>query len=276
LVGATPVWAVSPPLAVARSEFAHNEWKKVVDSLAPALAQSRISDGEELKEAHYLLGTSYYFLDRPDLARQEFTSLLFLDPTRELDPAIDDARVYIFFKNLKTELRQRLEEINRLQQRDAALRKQLPREVLIERTIHAPAPAVSNFVPFGYGQFRNGQTGKGMFFLIAELLTAGTSIALASYEITTYGLPAKLKSTDDADAINRLTIAQVVSGGLFFGLYAIGTWDSFASRPPEIEEKRSERPITPTPPAPPPRTSGLHLVPLIAPQAVGMGAEWRF
>jgi hypothetical protein len=271
--------ASSAQLALARSQFAHGEYKKVVDTLEPALYPlAHISDEDELKEAHYLLGTSYFFLDRQEPARQEFTALLFLDPSRELDPAADDPRVYQFFTKLKSGLKEKLDWINQQKKREEAERSRPSREVVITRTIHDPAPAISNFIPFGYGQFRNHQTGKGILFLVTEFLAAGTSIGTAAYQVGTYGLPSRYTTQSDADTIRFLRASQVISGGLFIALYALGTWDAFANRPPPVEEKRTEQilPVPPPGPAPAKPQSELRLVPILAPHAAGVGAEWRF
>jgi hypothetical protein len=277
LLWAAPAGAASTQLALARSQFVHGEFRKVVDTLEHELyPQAHISDEEELKEAHLLLATSYFFLDNRDKARQEFSALLFLDPGRELDPVVTNPNVYEFFTKIKDEKRQKLEEVNKIRQREAQEKNKPSREVVITRTIHETS-TFSNFIPFGYGQFRNGDPGKGAFFLISELLTAGGSIGLAAYQIGTYGWPVKYSTAAEKDQIQLLRDAQLVTGGLFFLFYAIGTWDSFASRPPAVQETRTERLLTPQAPAPaPPAKSSLLLVPILAPNTAGVGAEWRF
>src|SRR5262249_2528022 len=81
LLHAVPAGAASAQLALARSQFAHGEYRKVVDTLEHELyPQAHITDEEELKEARYLLGTAQFFLDHRDKAREEFTKLLYLDP----------------------------------------------------------------------------------------------------------------------------------------------------------------------------------------------------
>jgi hypothetical protein len=276
LLHAVPAGAASAQLALARSQFAHGEYKKVIDTLEHELyPQARISDEEELKEAHYLLGTANFFVDHRDKARREFSALLYLDPGRELDPLVTDPNVYKFFNEIKNENRQKLEEMNRIKQREAEEKKKPSKEIVITRTVREGS-TFSNFIPFGYGQFRNGQAGKGTFFLVSELLTAGGSIALAAYQVGTYGWPVRYTTESERNNIQILRDAQLISGGVFFVLYAIATWDSFANRPPAVEEKREERQLTPTPPVPPPRPSSLLIVPIVSPQVAGVGAEWRF
>jgi hypothetical protein len=252
--------AASFQLARARAEFERGEYQRVADTLAPELyPKNKIPTVGELKEAHYLLGSSYFFLNRQDLARQEFTALLFLDPAHELDPAVDPPRVYAFFQTLKHELAEKLQLLE-------ANRKVDPpppsREVLIETTIREPAPAVTNFVPLGYGQFRNGQKGKGWFFLASEALLGGTSIALFTYQAVNY------------DKIRNLQIMQIATGSLFLVLYGVGVYDSFTNQKPVVETKRSERPLDT--PAKPAKSISLEIVPLVSPDGAGLGAMGRF
>src|SRR5262249_46219973 len=124
--GAAPA---TPPatfqLARARAEFERGEYQRVVDSLAPEIyPKNKIVNAEALKEAHYLLGSSYFFLGRQELARQEFTALLFLDPGHDLDPALDPPRIYAFFQTLKRDLAEKLRTIESTRAPEAP-----PREV---------------------------------------------------------------------------------------------------------------------------------------------------
>ena len=267
--GATP--PATFQLARARAEFERGEYQRVVDSLAPEIyPKNKIANAEELKEAHYLLGSSYFFLGRQELARQEFTALLFLDPGHDLDPAIDPPRIYAFFQTLKHDLAEKLRAIESTRPPDEP-----PREVLIERVVHEKPPAITNFVPLGYGQFRNGQRGKGIFFHTSEAILGGTSIGIFTYQAVTYGIPSRY-SGNDSGTLKTLQILQVTTGSLFLVVYGIGVYDAFANQKPAyVEEKRSERPLTPAPPPAKPKTS-LNFVPLLSPDGVGLGAMGRF
>jgi hypothetical protein len=265
--------AASPSfeLARARSEYDQNEFQKVIDTLGPELyPHSKIRNEEELKEAHRLLGSAHLLLDHQDSARQEFTALLFLDPSYELDSATETPRVYAFFQTLKSELREKLNEINRQKEKELAARNQPSKEIVITRVIHDPAPPITNYIPFGYGQFRNGQTGKGVFLLVAESLTLGASAGIMAYQIATYGLPSRYSTPDDADLITKLHTVQIISGVAGIGLYVYGVIDAFANKPQPVEETRTERQITPA------RPTSLHILPIVTPSVVGAGVNWSF
>jgi len=91
----------------------------------------------------------------------------------------------------------------------------------------------------------------------------------------TYGIPSRY-SGNDSGTLKTLQILQVTTGSLFLVVYGIGVYDAFANQKPAyVEEKRSERPLTPAPPPAKPKTS-LNFVPLLSPDGVGLGAMGRF
>ena len=253
-------------LARARSQFERGQYQKVVELLAPQLyPHTLLRDDDELKEAHYLLAVAEFFLDHRDKSRQEFVALLYLDPQKELDPAVESPEVYAFFEGVKGELRQKLEELKRQKEKAEADKNKPAQERVITRTVTEPSP-IGNFVPFGYGQFRNGQPGKGAFFLTAEALSGGTSLFLFTFQAVQYGIPSKVPS-EDKDLVRTIQITQIVTGGLFLIIYGWGVIDSFAYQKPKVVEQRTERPIE----------SRLHILPIVTPDGtVGVGATWRF
>jgi hypothetical protein len=256
----------SQDLARARSQFERGQYQKVVDALAPQLyPRALLREEDELKEAHYLLGVAQFFLDRRDKARQEFVALLYLDPRKELDPAVESPEVYAFFEGVKGELKLKLEELRREKDKAEADKNKPSREVVITRTITEPSP-IGNFVPFGYGQFRNDQPAKGTFFLVSETLTGGASLFLFTFQAVQYGIPSKVPP-DDKDLVRTIQITQIITGGLFLIFYGWGVVDSFAYQKPKMVEERHERPIE----------SRAYILPMVTPDgAVGVGATWRF
>jgi hypothetical protein len=277
------VWGLSTPalatpsqsLARARAEFDRGNWKRVIAALEPELyPRALIRDEEELKEAYYLLGAAFFYDKKPDRTRQAFTALLYLDPERSLDPATESPEVYAFFETVKGELRSSLDEIRKQKQkqRDDEVRQKPSREILIERTIHPPGSPLSNFVPFGYAQFRNGDRGLGTFFLVSQGVTGGVSLGLFTYQALAYGIPAKYDASTDASTLRTLQYVQVATGAAFLVVYGWSVIDGFMNQKPRIEEKRSERPI------PASSASTFQLVPMVTGAADGVGASavWRF
>ncbi len=69
-------------------------------------------------------------------------------------------------------------------------------------------------LPFGAGQFQNGDVGRGLFFAVGEILFGGSSLGSAAYIAaiaSSAPTPSRLASTNaklaTAAAINRVTFA---------------------------------------------------------------------
>lgn len=269
VAGAAPTQS----LARARAEFERGEYKQVLKTLTTEVAM--LHEEGDLKEAHYLLGVAYFYTRNREMARQEFTALLYLDPAHELDKLTESPEVYAFYDGLKRELEDKLEAIQKQREKEAEARRLPQREILVERTIREPAPW-ANFLPFGYGQFRNGQAAKGVFFLVSESLLGGTSLAMFTYQAVSYGIPSRYPLDADRDAIRTRQYIQVGTGALFLVTYIWGTIDAFSNQKPLVSEKTTERPITAPAKSPTSLLINPVISPVVAPELVGVGVTWRF
>jgi len=134
---------------------------------------------------------------------------------------------------------------------------------IIERRYLRNSMAVS-FLPFGAGQFQNGQRGKGWFFLTSESVLAGVSVAALTTNFALYGLRPRIQCKEaptptmtttttttpgrstsapavengcspgfvpngDQDRSKLLLKVQVISGGLFFATAAWGIVDALVN-----------------------------------------------
>lgn len=271
VAGASP----SHELARARAEFDRGDYKTVISTLAPQLyPRLLIRDEKELLEAHYLLAVAYFYTEQPEQARREFTALLYIDPAHTLDPVVESPEVYAFFEGIKGDLKTKLEDLKRQKEREAEARRRPSREVLVTRTVHDRSPW-ENFIPFGVGQFRNGQTRKGVFFLAAQLATGGTSLGLFVAQAVQYGIPSRGVPLDDINGLRTRQVVQIGAGGLFLLLYGWSVIDAFANQKPRVEETREERPIQPQSFAPAPAPPFV-ILPIAAPGAAGVSLEWTF
>src|SRR5262245_9953817 len=155
-----------------RTAFGRAEYQRAIEILYPMLYPDVLLDSEgEIVQAHRMLGVAYLFENKPDEARREFRKLLELRPDYRFDPLLDPQRVVDFFDGVlaeekatiaKIEQRRREREklIQQKRERDAQRLALPPTIVRYER--HS---FTVNFVPFGAGQFQNGQRRKGWFFL---------------------------------------------------------------------------------------------------------------
>jgi hypothetical protein len=85
----------------------------------------------------------------------------------------------------------------------------------------------TNFVPFGAGQFQNGEPVKGAVLATGESVTMTASASVFVYLMAKYGLSARIPDTD-AGRVRVLQQIEIGTGLAFFGLYAYGVLDGLA------------------------------------------------
>src|SRR5690606_18958225 len=136
-----------------------------------------IEDEVLIEESIKYLAATYVFLGRREAAERQFEELLRRRPDYALNRAAFPPAVYEVYQSVRRrfERARREEEAQRLS--EAERRAEERRQALIallnlaqvdEVTIrHDPAIA---WIPFGAGQFQNGNEGLGAFFLGAEAL----------------------------------------------------------------------------------------------------------
>ncbi len=283
--GALAFAAATNELAKARAEYARSQYQRTVDLLLPVLNDPRqIADltDEDAIEAHKLLGLSYFFLsqtakvdDRPKLLENagiQFASLLFIDPDYVLDAAVEGPEAVQYFDAIKRDQEQQLAKIRAQKRLDEERKNRPQRERLVLTVVHDES-GLPNFVPFGYPQFRNGQTQKGAIFLTVESLAFGTSAYFYLQHAFKYGWPTGRLPADPAEVDNIRTeqYIQIGAGTLFLLVYAWGVYDGFKHQRTSVTTKEEVRPIK----YDDEKKTSLRLVPLITGDAVGFGVAWE-
>ncbi|HVU53395.1 MAG TPA: hypothetical protein VHL80_22075 [Polyangia bacterium] len=252
-----------------KNAFARGEYGRAVQLLRPLVYPDvRLETEGEVVQAHRMLGVASLFENDPESARREFRKLLELRPDYRFDPLLDPKLVVDFFNvvvkeeeaelaSIEAKRRRREEELLARQRREAErLRAQ---QAIVLRYDHHPYAV--NFIPFGAGQFQNGQRRKGWAFLGAESILAGASAAafvtnFALFGVAPHrrctvpqatdanGLPQMCPSTDvdrsDEKLSTNLLRAQVVTGGLFWAVAIWGVVDA-------LRHYESDVLITPAP-----------------------------
>jgi hypothetical protein len=238
-----------------KNAFARGEYGRAVQLLSPLVYPDvRLETEGEVVQAHRMLGVASLFENDPESARREFRKLLELRPDYRFDPLLDPKLVVDFFnvvvKDEEAELaaieakRRRREEELLARQRREAERLRAQQAVVLRYDHHSYAV---NFIPFGAGQFQNGQRKKGWMFFGAETALAGVSVAafvtnFALFGIAPHrrctvpqptdanGLPQKCPTMDidrsDEDLSTNLLRVQVATGALFFATAIWGVVDS--------------------------------------------------
>jgi hypothetical protein len=233
-----------------KNAFARGEYGRAVELLRPLVyPEVRLETEGEIVQAHRMLGVASLFENDQEGARREFRKLLELRPDYRFDPILDPPRVVDFFnlvvKEEEAELavieakRRRREEELLARQRREAERLRAQQAMVLKYDHHSYAV---NFIPFGAGQFQNGQRKKGWLFLGTEAALGGASVAAFATNFALFGiaphrrctvmqpldangLPQKCPSVDidrsDENLSTNLFRAQVVTGALF---YAVAIW----------------------------------------------------
>jgi hypothetical protein len=196
LLGALAAVAVLVPavahadLKTAKDFYEFGNYARAITELEALLYPSSQLGSEEEVLAHTLLGASYFFQKNPERAKEEFESVLRLKPVADLDPFKFPPDMVKIFTEVKTEISAGKERILRdsmakrfsgalvsgseLLERQEAL---TPRFYAVTVERHNPA---FSFIPV-IGQLQNGDEGRALGLLGAELASVGTAIGTYAY-----------------------------------------------------------------------------------------------
>jgi tetratricopeptide (TPR) repeat protein len=266
-----------------RTAFGRAEYRRAIEILHPLLYPEVLLDSEgEVVQAHRMLGVAHLFQGQPDEAKREFHKLLELRPDYRFDPLLDPQQVVDAFNAVVKEEETEISAIElRRKRRDAEVAARLQREARLHPSITAPVyyerhSYLLNFVPFGVGQFQNGQRRKGWLFFGVETALGAISVGALTANFALYGAnpyrkcmavapgpcpPADIDHSQE-DSSRTLLRLQLVSGGLFFAAAIWGVIDAVRHYQRDV---LMTEPVTP---APPPLQVGL--------SPYGLSAALRF
>jgi len=160
----------------ARNAFEYRDFDKVVEVLWPWLHPPRIVDTDLAVRARELLGISLFISGREDEAREEFSSLLLLDPDHALDPFLVPPDVIQAFEDVKDAMEPTLRALR--DKEPIAPRNPSPPARVERRLVQVPHPATA-FIPFGVPQFVVEEPMWGGFWLGSQL--AGIALNSAAF-----------------------------------------------------------------------------------------------
>jgi hypothetical protein len=240
-----------------RTAFFRAEYGRAIEILRPLLyPELRLETEDEAVQAHRMLAVAYLFENQPDEARREFRKLLELRPDYRLDPLLDPPRVVDFFNEVVKEQAgdvAAVEARRRRREADRAARRQEDGAPVIRRV--EKRSLVVALLPFGAGQFQNGERRKGWAFFAAESALAATSLGAFALNFGLFGVrpvrpcldpimpdPGGDPAVCPADRIDHsgeelsrnLTRLQIISGALFFGVAVWGAVDALRGFRPEV------------------------------------------
>ncbi|MGA8891558.1 MAG: tetratricopeptide repeat protein [Anaeromyxobacteraceae bacterium] len=212
-------------------------------------------------EAYRILGMAEFQLGDKPAARQAFIHLLSIDPDQTLDPFLVPPPIVEFFDRVRAEAEPELaplREQKRQLQEQERLADEARRRLLAEEQIRSGPPSkvivvvehvyLLNFLPFGVGQFQNGDTTKGIVIAVSQVVFGAINLGAIFAHNAIASDPSRRCSVStptncsnppipdsDRNLLNNISIVKYVSAGLFWGVYAYGVADSLIHYVPRIE-----------------------------------------
>lgn len=217
--------AARPPeaeLRRARNEYAYGNYEQAIERLRGVLYPMRLTSDSAVIEARKTLALCYYLTNRKAAARAEFRKLLYLDPDYELDPYVVAPPIIELFEQTRSDLKT---ELDAIRQREADAKLERPTRQgyvrLVERTI-TERSGIATLLPFGAGQFQNGDVGWGIFFALSELVLVAANVGAYLWA---WSLGDIQPNQDAKRTLARgLLVSQYASAGLFGVVWSVGVF----------------------------------------------------
>ena len=251
--------AAPPELKRARDRFEFGAYADAAGTLQQLLARNPELTEAEAVDAYRMLGIAEFHLGDLAQARSAFVNLLSYDPDYALDPFLVPPPIVEFFDRVKNEHESTLAPLReqrralREQQRlaDEAKRKLLQEEqartgpptklVRVQERIY-----LFNWLPFGAGQFQNGERAKGTAIAAAQLTLGAVNIGAIvvhnqlanSMSRCTSAQPGCSRppySDADRATLGNVETVKYASAALFWAVYAFGVWDAHRHFVPIVE-----------------------------------------
>ncbi len=173
---AAPAWGTEEDPAVsfrrALFDFTQGDYKPAIVRLEKLLDPIRLDAEDDVIEARKTLGTMYFLLGEEDKARAQFELALLIRRDTQLDLYATAPPVLRFFDEIKLEMEQKAVEVDRVYKL-RRIRFEAPRYIERDRIKHIELLC---YLPFGIGQFQNGQIGMGILFLTLDVVALAVNI----------------------------------------------------------------------------------------------------
>lgn len=262
-----------PPSAAferARSQFRSGSFEECVESYEQLFSHGRdfpedITQ-EVVEEARVYFSACLLALGRGDEAEAQMSAAI--DENRQMsspDPVIFPSQVLdLFFKvrhrfleKIQEEQekekaradaeRQRREELER---KEAERVEELERLAAQEFLVHENQRWIA-WLPFGVGQFQNGDATLGAVFLTAETLFLGTTIAAVSISLDTHSQAGgkRVRSDPFNDQLELAYRVHLAAGGAFLLTAGLGILEAHVNFVPEQRLRSRPRSTSSRPPS---------------------------
>lgn len=183
-------------LEKARAAYSGRNYEDVERRLRDLLESARLKDPVLLNLGRMYFGAALVQLGRREEAVKVFEAILDSDGQYEPDPLTFSSQVMEVFIDTRAQLRERIAERARQEAKKAAERKEKEEQDRIraarylkaveklaaEESVVVKHSRALAFLPFGVGQFQNGQNAAGWAFLFFEsAFIAGSAISVPFY-----------------------------------------------------------------------------------------------
>ncbi|HVP69302.1 MAG TPA: tetratricopeptide repeat protein [Anaeromyxobacteraceae bacterium] len=220
---------------------------------------------EQAIEAWRILGLAEFQLGDQAAARDAFIHLLSINPDYTLDPFLVPPNIVEFFDRVKREAEPQLQPLRERQKQlkeQERLAEEARRKLLAEEQARAGPPTklvivqervyIINFLPFGAGQFQNGDTTKGTILAVSQVLFGAVNLGAILAHNAIAQDPSRRCTINtatncsnppipdsDRQILNNLDIVKYVSAALFWASYAYGVADALVHYVPRVETEVS-------------------------------------
>jgi tetratricopeptide (TPR) repeat protein len=233
---------VDDELRRAVNEYHYGNYAKAIEQLQGLLSPMRLNTDEQFLEAQKFLAFSYYLSGSLDLVDDEFAKLLYLSPDYELDPFAVPPPIIERFENVRRTLKKQLNVVRERKRKQDLKQKSTGLTIrTVEHTVVEQSSALT-LLPFGAGQFQNGEYGAGAAFLLTEL--AFLTINVGAY---LYSLTLDHYAPSQRRLVEGVTLAQYGGLALFGITWTVGVFQArfhFVpeyTSPPRISEQSIEK-----------------------------------
>jgi hypothetical protein len=263
-------------LLLGRDAYINGEYTQAVERLRP-LAELDVSTPRMtaiVTTARKFLAASLFSQQQTQQARTMLSRMLRDDPDARLDQTQFEPQFVRLFDTVLREMQSEIEQvrISRYVTREQTearrvARERLLYEVLSTESVTQDVPRALMWIPFGVGQFANGQRGLGIFFLTAE--TVFSAACLTTFVVYQNLYPSAgvfyLDQYTTGETAKAVLVANWASAGLLFTFAVAGVVQANMVWEPVRVGRTVPRPI----PAP---LEGVHLAVWPTVNSSGAGA----
>ncbi|GAB4208030.1 MAG: hypothetical protein OHK0013_26130 [Sandaracinaceae bacterium] len=206
----------------ARGLYEAHDWPRAIAAFEALVGGEtpRLRSQPLVLESRKYLAAAYVFEGREEAAVAQLELLLREEPSYELDATQFPREVVQLFERVRARLAERTAmeqaraaaeaEIARLRAENARLTEALA----ADRTIEVVRSQWLVQIPFGVGQFENGDEGLGWFFLVTEALSAATLGVTLALHLAYVAELQDLEAARDADRVRQVNFAIDVLDGV--------------------------------------------------------------